>query len=91
MKVLQTTLKSSEDRQSALTKENIELKYVVQKLSLDLSKFTKGKENLDKLLRNQRFSNDKNGVGFEGNFSNKVKDEKSFSEKAQVAISGAET
>lgn len=59
-------------------KGNVKLKNEVRKLSLDLSRFTKGKKNLDKLLGNQRSSSDKTGLGFEGNTSNKGKEEKSF-------------
>ena len=41
-------------------------------LSRTLEKFTKGKENLDKLLGMQRMSLDKGGIGFESKSKNLV-------------------
>lgn len=66
-------------------KETIRLMDEVKKLILDLSKFKKGRENLDKLLGNQRLLNDKMGLGFE-EISFKNIEEKSYSENAQVNI-----
>lgn len=63
-------------------KENFKFKDEVQKLSSDLSKYTKGKQNEDKLLGNLRSSNDKTSLGFEENSRRKGKEEKPFAKKS---------
>lgn len=65
-------------------KENVKLYDEVETLTLDLSKFTKG--NLDKLLGNQKLSNDNTSLGFEWTSSKKVKEGKPCSGKAQVNV-----
>lgn len=47
---LKRSLKSSDEKNVVLMKENVRLKNEVQRLTLDLSRLTKGKEILDKLL-----------------------------------------
>lgn len=55
LSMLKNTLKTSEERNSTLIKKNEKLKDEGRKLIEDLSKFTKGKENLDKLLGKQKY------------------------------------
>lgn len=86
LNILKTTLKSCEESNSNLMREIVKLKDENRKLTMDLAKFTKGKEILDKLLRNQRSSNDKSGLGFERASKKKTEEEKGFSKKIHVKI-----
>lgn len=69
-----------------LMKGNVTLKDEVQRLTQIYLCFTKRKENLDTLLGEKKFVNDKIGLGFENSSSEKEQKEKSFSEKVHVNV-----
>ena len=46
--------------------ENEVLQKKIDSLTKDLERFTNGRQNLDALLGNQRMSNNKSGLGYNG-------------------------
>lgn len=86
LNMLKNTLKSGENRNLVLMKENLKLKDEVGKLTEDLSKFTKGKENLDKLLGKQKLLMGKISLSFGETSCKIVQEGKVNTNKTQVSI-----
>ena len=59
------------ERNTFLLKTNDDLQKKIERLTKDLERFTKGRQNLDILLGNQWFSNEKFVLGFIGFVKNK--------------------